>query len=110
MSEIAAEVITAALKGAAILTVGSGKVTGDRIKLRPQMDDGDRGWTLYSIAYELDHPEFGRILAAYVDETAAGLAEAPQIRTILGRQLNAAIHADARANAEECRIIAEGDR
>lgn len=106
----AADVIRAAFNGAATLTVTSGKVAGDRIRLRPAQRYGEQGWAMYSDAYTTEHPEFGTVIAAYVDDTPDGLGEAPKTRAILGRQLRSSIAADARANDEERRIIAEGDR
>lgn len=103
-------IITPAFNGAATLTISSGNVAGDRIKLSSQQRYGDQGWGFYGIAYTIDHPEYGKVIAAYVDMTAEGLADAPGIRAIRGRQFRESAAAEERANAEERRIIAEGDR
>lgn len=105
-----AERIKAAYHGASTLTITGGKVDGDRIKLSSGYRDGTAGWAYYPDAYRINHPQFGEVIAAYVDETPEGLAEAPGIRAILARRFRAAVDADARANAEEVRIVAEGDR
>lgn len=105
-----ADQIKPAYHGAQTLTITGGNVDGDRVKLRSGYRDGTAGWAYYPDAYQIEHPQYGTVIAAYVDETPAGLAEAPKTRAILGRQFRAATEAEARANAEETRIIAEGDR
>lgn len=100
--------IRPALNGAQPLTIEKGPIAGDTVRLGSGYQDGAQGWGQYAIAYTIEHPAHGTIIAAYIDEAADATADAPQLRAIRGRQLRDASAADERAAAEERRIISEG--
>lgn len=105
-----ADVIRSAYHGANALHVTSGFAEGDTIRLRSAQRYGDQGWSHYPDAFHAEHPQHGPLIAAYLDDTATGLADAPKIRQRQGEALRASINADAAANEEERRLIAEGDQ
>jgi len=104
-----AAVIKPAYHGAAALTATGGKVRGDKIRLRSAQRYGPQGWDFYPDAFTIQHPIHGEVVAAYVDTSEAGLAEAPQIRAICAQGLHESARAVDRADAVE-RKMAEGDR
>ncbi len=104
-----AAIIRPAYNRAVTLTATHGKVAGDRIRLSGKQRYGNQGWDFYPDALTIQHPEHGEVIAAYVDTSEAGLADAPQIRAILGRAIREAGAAEDRAVAYE-RKMTEGDR
>jgi hypothetical protein len=80
----AADVINAALNGARPLTITGNAATGDTVWLAPITKQVWRDDAITvehaSIAHELDHPQFGRVLYAYIDMNRT--EQAPQLTTI----------------------------
>lgn len=75
-----ADVITAALNGAAPITINTSRIAGDVVWLKPITVWGNDGLTVEHTRPFVQHPEFGEILAAYIDTTR--LDQAPGLRAI----------------------------
>lgn len=95
------------LNGKSPITLTVGKVAGDTIWLAPRTEQVWRDDAITvettNIAYTLDHPEHGEILAAWVDMDR--LADAPQITEIRTARHRATLQHAAAQEAEAARIM-----
>ena len=101
-----ADVIENAIATGSPLTVTGPRCAGDVVTIRPQIiagrgADGAWGHREVTIARDIVHPSFGRILSAYIDTDYPALDAAPQVAAEIGAAFANAHTAYAKAAAFE---------